>query len=123
MIYFAGLAAWIAKVFKPREPGPQKNVFITGTSYTVSSGSISANLAGGPSVTLTKDAAVASVVLSGSNSYQGNTYVNGGTLQIGNGGTGEALASPSIAMSNSATVVFNHADNLSYGGAISGTGS
>ena len=50
------------------------------------------------------------------------TTVNGGTLQIGNGGSGEYLASPSVTMSNNATVAFNHADPLSYGGAISGSG-
>ena len=42
--------------------------------------------------------------------------------KIGNGGSGEGLASPSITMSNNATVAFNHADPLSYGGAISGSG-
>ena len=61
------------------------------------------------------------LVLSGSNAYSGATTVNAGTLQIGNGGSGEGLTS-SIAMSNNATAAFNHADPLSYGGAISGSG-
>ena len=59
--------------------------------------------------------------LSGSNSYSGGTSIGGGTLQIGNGASGEGLASPSI--SNSSALVFNHADTLTYAGAISGTGS
>ena len=62
------------------------------------------------------------LVLSGNNTYTGATTVNAGTLQIGNGGSGEYLASPSITMSNNATVAFNHNDPLSYSGAISGSG-
>ena len=62
------------------------------------------------------------LILSGNNNYTGPTTVAGGTLQIGNGTSGEALASPSIAMSNNATVVFNHADPLPYSGTISGSG-
>ena len=64
------------------------------------------------------------LTLSGSNAYSGGTTVSGGTLQIGNGGTGEYLASPSITMSNNATVEFNHADTFpgGYGGTISGSG-
>ena len=62
------------------------------------------------------------MILSGANSYTGPTTINGGTLQIGAGGSGEFLASPSIAMSNNATVAFNHSDTLDYSGAISGSG-
>ena len=62
------------------------------------------------------------LVLSGSNTYSGGTTVNAGTLQIGSGGSGEYLASPTITMSNNATTTFNHADTLLYAGAISGSG-
>ena len=61
------------------------------------------------------------LILSGNNIYTGPTTVNAGTLQIGNGTSGEGLTS-SITMSNNAAVAFNHADPLSYGGAISGSG-
>ena len=54
----------------------------------------------------------------GSNSYTGTT-ITAGTLQIGNGGSGQSLASPAV--SNSSVVVFNHADGLTYSGVISGT--
>ena len=61
------------------------------------------------------------LILSGNNTYGGATTVNASTLEIGNGGSGEGLAS-SITMSNNATVAFNHNDGLSYSGAISGSG-
>ncbi len=62
-----------------------------------------------------------SLTLAGPNTFTGPTTVNGGTLQIGNGTSGEALASPTI--SNSGALVFNHADSLTYAGAINGPGS
>ena len=61
------------------------------------------------------------LVLSGNNTYTGATTVNGSTLQVGNGTSGEGLTS-SITMSNNAAVAFNHADPLSYSGTISGSG-
>jgi autotransporter-associated beta strand protein len=61
------------------------------------------------------------LALTGSNAYSGSTTVTGGTLQIGNGGSGEFLASPSV--SNSGVLAFDHADALTYGGAISGSGA
>ena len=62
-----------------------------------------------------------SLTLTGSNTYSGPTTITAGTLQIGNGTSGEALATSSIA--NSAALVFNHADALVYSGSISGNGS
>ena len=62
------------------------------------------------------------LTLLGSNTYSGGTTVSGGTLQVGNGGSGEYLASPSVSLSNSAALVFNHADALTYSGVISGNG-
>ena len=58
----------------------------------------------------------------GSNTYSRGTTVSGGTLQVGSGGGGEYLASPSVSLSNSAGLVFNHADALTYSGVISGNG-
>jgi len=61
------------------------------------------------------------LTLNGANSFTGNTTIGGGTLQIGNGTTGESLASPAI--NNGGALVFNHADSLTYAGAISGAGT
>ena len=63
------------------------------------------------------------LTLSGNNTYNGITTVSGGTLQIGNGGNGEFLSSPSLSLSSSAALVFNHSDGLTYSGSISGNGS
>ena len=60
------------------------------------------------------------LTLTGSNTYTGPTTVSAGTLQIGNGASGEALASASII--DNATLAFNNADSLIYGGTISGSG-
>ncbi len=63
------------------------------------------------------------LTLPGDNTYSGNTTVSAGTLQIGNGTSGEFLGSGSVSLSNSAALVFNHADALAYSGIVSGTGS
>ncbi len=63
------------------------------------------------------------LTLLASNTYTGGTTVSGGTLQIGNGNSGEYLASPSVSLANSAALVFNHADALTYSGVIGGTGN
>ena len=61
------------------------------------------------------------VILTAANSYTGGTTINAGTLWIGNGGSGETLASASI--SNSGALIFDHVDTLTYAGSISGPGS
>ncbi|HFE6164583.1 TPA: autotransporter-associated beta strand repeat-containing protein, partial [Legionella pneumophila] len=58
--------------------------------------------------------------LTGTNLYTGTTTITAGTLSIGDGGI---LGSVAGNITNSATLRFNRADNLSYGGVISGTGA
>ena len=63
-------------------------------------------------------------VLTGYNTYTGATAVNSGTLQVGNGGSGAAIANTSIvSVAASAALVFNHSDNTSVAGPISVAGS
>ncbi|HMP58783.1 MAG TPA: autotransporter-associated beta strand repeat-containing protein [Gemmatales bacterium] len=61
------------------------------------------------------------LILTGTSSYTGNTNVNAGVLQIGNGGTAGSIASPTI--NNNAALTFNRSDSITYSGAISGAGS
>ena len=63
------------------------------------------------------------LTLTGSNTYTGGTTVSAGTLQVGNGGSGEFLGSPSVALnSSSVALVFNESDSQTYSGLISGSG-
>jgi autotransporter-associated beta strand protein len=62
--------------------------------------------------------------LTGSNSFTGASTINGGgTLQIGNGTSGEALGA-GIGINDNGTLIFNHADSLAYNGLlITGSGT
>ena len=62
------------------------------------------------------------MILAGANTYSGSTTVGGGTLQIGAGGAGSSLASPSVSLGNSTLLAFNHSDSMTYGGVITGSG-
>jgi fibronectin-binding autotransporter adhesin len=60
------------------------------------------------------------LILAGANSYSGTTTISGGTLQIGNGGTGGTLGGGDVV--NNASLIFNRSDTISVGNLISGTG-
>lgn len=60
------------------------------------------------------------LILTGANSYSGGTTVNAGLLQIGNGSTTGSITGDVL---NNAGLAFNRANNLSYGGVISGNGT
>ena len=62
------------------------------------------------------------LTLGGSDAYSGITTVSGGTLQIGNGGSGASIGGTSSVLDN-ASLVFNHADAVSFAPVISGSGS
>ena len=93
------------------------NYGYAGGQYSATGGTVSANLGGPAGLNMTGPGLL---LLSAANTYSGSTTVSGGTLQIGNGGSGEYLASPTI--SNNSTLVFDHADAMTYSGAISGGG-
>ena len=58
--------------------------------------------------------------LTGTNTYTGGTTINGGMLQLGNGGaTGSILGN----VTDNGTLAFNRSDSVTFGGVISGTGS
>ena len=64
---------------------------------------------------------LATVTLTGNNTYTNGTTVTTGTLQVGNGGTSGSIGTG--AATDNSVLVFDRSDNLTFGGAISGTGS
>lgn len=68
-------------------------------------------------------------ILSGANSYRGNTTVSGGVLQIGNGGTTGSLSANSIiSVGANGTLAFNRSNTVTQGtdffsGNITGSGA
>ena len=71
---------------------------------------------------LTK-AGAGTLVLSGNNTYSGNTSVTAGTLQVGDGGTTGSLgAGGDLDVASGATVNFNRTDSLAFDNAVTGAG-
>ena len=62
------------------------------------------------------------LTLPGSNTYTGGTTISAGTLQVGNGSSGASIGSTSSVLDN-ASLVFNHADSVTFPQIISGSGS
>ena len=60
------------------------------------------------------------LTLTGANTYSGGTTISGGTLQIGSGGNTGSIVGDIV---NNAALTFNRSDDLTFSGAISGTGS
>jgi autotransporter-associated beta strand protein/T5SS/PEP-CTERM-associated repeat protein len=57
------------------------------------------------------------LILSGNNTYTGDTTIYAGTLQIGNGGTSGSL----VSNVSGGPLVFNRSDSSTYGGGFSGS--
>jgi autotransporter-associated beta strand protein len=91
------------------------NTLTTGgnNANTAFSGAISG--AGG----LTK-AGTGTLTLTGNNIYTGGTSINGGTLQIGSGGTAGSISGNVV---DNGTLVFNRSSPATFAGNISGSGS
>ncbi|WP_168355893.1 autotransporter-associated beta strand repeat-containing protein [Sphingomonas gei] len=87
---------------------------LSATSYTLNGAAIDANLSGG---TLTQAGGVS--ILRGTATGV-TARVDGGTFQIGDGGTSGSFAGDVAVAAN---LVFNRSDAVSYAGALSGNGS
>ncbi|MGJ8641674.1 MAG: autotransporter-associated beta strand repeat-containing protein [Opitutaceae bacterium] len=86
-------------------------------SDTTFSGTLRDTWAGGGG-SVTKDGS-GTWTLTGTNTYS-NTNVNGGTLQIGDGGTTGSITGN---VTNNANLTFNRSDDFTFSDVISGTGS
>ncbi|MBZ9873246.1 autotransporter-associated beta strand repeat-containing protein, partial [Mesorhizobium sp. BR1-1-9] len=63
-------------------------------------------------------------VLTGNNSYSGNTVINDGNLMIGNGGTSGNAGTGNVIVANpTSTLSFNRSDTFNFAGTLSGPGS
>jgi len=60
------------------------------------------------------------LTLTNDNTYSDGTTISGGTLQIGDGGTTGSIIGDVI---DNASLIFNRSDDVTFAGAISGTGS
>ncbi len=93
-----------------------------GANSTASVAGSQLNLSGvvsGTGFSLTKTGS-GSLIVSGANTYSGGTTISAGTLQLGAGGaTGSILGN----VTNNATLAFNRSVDVTFVGAISGTGA
>ena len=62
------------------------------------------------------------LALSGVNSYTGGTTINGGTLQIGNGGTTGSITG-NVTDNAGGTLAFSRSDAVTFAGVLSGAGA
>lgn len=67
-----------------------------------------------------RQAGAGTLVLTGRNTYTGNTTIESGTLQVGDGGAAGSLAGSIV---NHGSLVFNRSDDSAYAGALSGAGA
>ncbi|MEO6848804.1 MAG: autotransporter-associated beta strand repeat-containing protein, partial [Chthoniobacterales bacterium] len=59
-------------------------------------------------------------IFTGANTYSGGTTISGGTLQLGSGGTSGSITGD---VTNNASLAFNHSDDVTFAGIISGSGN
>jgi autotransporter-associated beta strand protein len=85
-----------------------------GAAYTATINNV---LAGNDGLT---KADLGTLVLAGANTYTGGTTIGAGTLQIGNGGATGSITGDVL---DNSTLAFDRSDDLSFAGAITGTGS
>ncbi len=62
------------------------------------------------------------LTLTAQNTYSGSTTINGGILQIGNGGTSGTLGTGAVSVASGAELIFNRSNAFTVGNTLSGDG-
>ncbi|WP_052129416.1 autotransporter-associated beta strand repeat-containing protein [Sphingomonas sp. 35-24ZXX] len=96
-------------------------ITLSGTANIDSSSDITLGGVIGGTGTLTKFLG-GTLTLTNTNNYSGGTTVNGGALQIGNGGTTGTLGSGTVTL-NGANLVFNRSDDITVANDVTSTGT
>ncbi|MGB8601770.1 MAG: autotransporter-associated beta strand repeat-containing protein, partial [Rhizomicrobium sp.] len=93
------------------------SVTVTNSTLTVANGGIFSGVISGTGLL---DAAGGTLILTGANTYTGDTVIDSGaTLQIGNGGTTGSIIGN---ITDNGTLIFKRTDGLLYSSVISGSG-
>ena len=93
------------------------NTINTGTAYSLT---IAGNITGTGSLTVFGGGGFSrSLAITGTDTYTGGTTLSSGTLQIGNGGTTGSITGN---VADNSGLVFDHSDNITFAGVISGSG-
>lgn len=103
-------------------PGTVTNTGAAPGTLTVSgdtSTTFNGTITGGANLSLTKGGS-SLLTLTGTNTYDGITTINGGTLQLGNGGTTGSIGAGAVV--SNATLDLNRSDAFTFANHISGTG-
>jgi fibronectin-binding autotransporter adhesin len=88
-------------------------------TYTFSGTAGSAEITG--STGLVKDG-FGTLVITSNQTYSGGTTVNGGILDVGNGGTGGSLGTGAVTVAAGAELVFNRSNGFAVANTLSGAG-
>ncbi|WP_143277667.1 beta strand repeat-containing protein [Bordetella genomosp. 10] len=79
-------------------------------------GTFAGLISGGGTV---RQAGAGTTILTADNTYTGGTFIDDGTLQLGNGGTSGSISGP---ITNAGVLAVNRSDTVTLDGAIRGTG-